>query len=441
MQNPGGASNLTHGPNRRHLLQAATAAAALFGISRSASAAEDASLKDAAALAPPLPPDSLFDRDPEAYWTRIRNDQFLLPEWRSFLNNGSLGIISRPVLNRITEYLVTAAALNRPEGYPRWGYETLDAEREEMAQYLGCKKDELAFVHNATEALSTFANGIDLKAGDEVVMTDQEHTSGKSGWRMREARYGISVREVKLPLPPKDPAQLADLMVSAIGPRTKVLFFSGMTSPTGLILPIRQICDAARAKGVITVVDGAHMHGQIAVKISDLGCDFFAGSPHKWMFAPAGSGILYAREDMQDRCWPLVVTGGWDDKKLKANRYMRLGTNNRATIEGMLAGLRFGRAIGHDRIYTRIHALAKTVRERAARLPYIDLLTPDNNTMYGSLVGIRFKKDPKLVYEETARKKIWISAGDRVRISTHVHTRPRDVHEFFDIVEARMGKA
>ncbi len=115
------------------------------------------------------------------------------------------------------------------------------------------------------------------------------------------------MREVAIPLPPKDPAQLADLMISAIGPKTKVISFGGILSAPGTIMPIREICDAARAKGVLTLVDGAHMHGQMPVKISDLNCDFFAGSPHKWMFAPAGSGFLYIREENLDRLWPLNV--------------------------------------------------------------------------------------------------------------------------------------
>ncbi len=418
---------------RRHLL--AGAAAGLFGLPATKAATS--------AGVPALPPNSLFQSDPESYWKRIRDEQFLLPDWRVFLNNGSLGIVSKPVLQRVTDYLAMAGALQMPEAYPRWGYETLDAEREEMAAFLGCTKDELAFVHNATEALSIFANGIEMKAGDEVVMTDQEHPSGRAGWRMREARYGIRVREVKIPLPPKDSAQLADVMIAALGPQTKVLFFSGMLSATGIVMPVRQICDAARAKGILTVVDGAHMHGQIACRISDLGCDFFAGSPHKWMFAPAGCGILYAREDMQDKCWPLCVTGGWDDKALKANRYMRLGTNNRATIEGMLAGLHFGRDIGHERVYARMHQLARLVRMRAARLSYIEVLTPDDDRMYGSLVSFRFRKDAKAAWEEVGRKKIWISGNgtDQVRISTHIHTRPQDIHAFFDTVESKMGKA
>jgi isopenicillin-N epimerase len=99
---------------------------------------------------------------------------------------------------------------------------------------------------------------------------------------MRQARHGIRVREVAIPLPPKSPEQMVDVLISSIGPRTRVLSFSGILTTTGLIMPVREICSAARDKGVITVVDGAHMHGQVPLRISDLGCDFFAGSPHKW---------------------------------------------------------------------------------------------------------------------------------------------------------------
>ena len=234
---------------------------------------------------------------------------------------------------------------------------------------------------------------------------------------------------------------MAELMISAIGPRTKIVSFSGIISPIGLIMPIREICDAARAKGVLTLVDGAHMHGQMALKLSDLHCDFFAGSPHKWMFAPAGSGFLYIREENLDRLWPLNVTGGWDDKNLKAGRFMRQGTNNRAMIEGMIAGLRFAQAVGPDRIYTRIHHLARQMYARAAKLPYIQLQTANDDRMFAALVSIKFNKDSGAVWQEAAKRKIFVSGGQQVRLSAHIHTRPSDIDELFDIIEDKMGRA
>jgi len=246
---------------------------------------------------------------------------------------------------------------------------------------------------------------------------------------------------VKIPLPPKSPEQLADLMIGAIGPKTRVLMFSGMTSPTGLIFPVREICDAARSKGVVTMIDGAHMHGQMPLKISDLHCDFFSGSPHKWMFSPAGVGFLYIREEWLDRLWPLNVTGAWDDKSLKAGRFMRFGTNNRALFEGMLAGMKFANDIGQERIYARIHQLARHTFDRARKLPYIELLTPDDDRMFAALVTIAFKKDASAVWAETSKRRIFVSGAQRVRLSSHIHTRPQDIDELFDIIESKLGRA
>jgi selenocysteine lyase/cysteine desulfurase len=135
------------------------------------------------------------------------------------------------------------------------------------------------------------------------------------------------------------------------------------------------------------------------------------------------------------------VTGGWDDKSLKAGRFMRQGTNNRAIFEGMMAGLHFAQAVGPERIYTRIHQLAQRTYERAAKVPSIELLTPKDDRMYAALVCIKFKKDAGAVWAETGKRKIFVSGGQQVRLSSHIHTRPSDIDELFDIIEAKMGKA
>ncbi len=408
--------------SRREALQAVPWAAALFGVPASV----------AAESPPALPDDRFLERRPEKYWAKIRDEQFLLPGWRAFLNNGSLGVAPRPVLKAVIDYLERSAALLMDE-YPRWGYEILEEYRAELASFTGCRTEELALTHNATEAMSIIAGGMSLKAGDEVVITDQEHPSGRCPWELRAARDGITVRKVNIPLPPESPEQLTDLIVSAIGPSTRVLSFSGITTTTGLVLPVRQICDAARAKGVTTVVDGAHMNGQIPFRISELGCDYFAGSPHKWLFAPAGCGLLYLREERLDRHFPLVATGAWDKLELKAARFMRVGTNNRAIFEGLMAGMRFAQRIGPERIYQRIHELARRTRERTRQLPYLELLTPDDERMYGAMVTFRLKlPDDKRLWQLCDERRIWTTKGNPLRISTHIHTRPSDLDLFFE---------
>lgn len=410
--------------NRREALRSLTYSAAIFGIP--AAAAGDVS---------PLPLSALGDKNQETFWRRLRDEQFLMPDVRAFLNTGSLGVVPRPVLKAVKDYLDKAAALNIDEGYPRWGYETLDDERAKLARFVGCKKDELAIVHNATEALAIIAGGMTLPRGAEVLITDQEHPSGRDPWKVRAAKGELTVREVALPLPPKNPAQLVDIVISAIGPKTRVLSFSGITSPTGLIMPIREICDAARDRGVITVVDGAHMTGQVPQRISDMHCDYFAASPHKWLFAPAGSGLLYISEQRLDEHYPVIATAKWDDHSLKAGRFMRFGTNNRAIVEGLMAGLSFAQAIGPERIFARIHELAMATYSRARELPYLELLSPEDDGMYGSLVTFQVRlPDTKLnkLWQLCDERLIWTTRNPRLRMSSHVHTRYSDLDLFFE---------
>jgi isopenicillin-N epimerase len=416
--------------NRREAIRNLTYSAALFGLPASVISAETTA----------LPGISLLDGDPDAYWNRLREEQFLMPGKRAFLNTGSVGVAPKPVVRAVCDYLEKSAGLHMEglhddDAYPRWGYETLDSYRSELARYVGCAKDELAFTHNATEAMSIIAGGMPLHKGDEILLTDQEHPSGREPWRVREAKGEVTVREVALPLPPESPGQLADIVVSAIGPKTRVLSFSGITSPTGLLMPIRDICDAARAKGVITVVDGAHMTGQVAYRIDDMGCDYFAGSPHKWLFAPVGSGLLYIREERLDLHYPVIATVGWDDKSLKAGRFMRFGTNNRAIIEGFMAGLHFAEAIGPERIYERIHDLAHATYARSRALPYTEMLSPEDDGMYGSLVTFRLKlPEQKLnrLWQLCDERLIWTTRNSQLRLSTHIHTRQSDLDLFFE---------
>ena len=416
--------------NRREAIRNLTYSAALFGLPASAIGAEATS----------LPGSALFDGDPEGYWNRLREEQFLMPGKRAFLNTGSVGVAARPVVQTVCNYLEQSAALQMEglhdeDAYPRWGYETLDQHRSELAKFVGCAKDELAITHNATEAMSIIAGGMPLDHGDEILITDQEHPSGYAPWRVREAKGEVTVREVALPLPPESPGQLADIVVSAIGPKTRVLSFSGITSPTGLLMPIREICDAAREKGVISVVDGAHMTGQVPYRIADMNCDYFAGSPHKWLFAPVGSGLLFIREERLDLHYPVIATAGWDDKTLKAGRFMRFGTNNRSIVEGFMAGLHFAQAIGPERIYQRIHELAHKTYVRARELPYTEMLTPEDDSMYGSLVPFRLNlPENKLsrLWQLCDERLIWTTKNPRLRISTHIHTRQSDLDLFFE---------
>jgi isopenicillin-N epimerase len=378
----------------------------------------------------------LLHSDSERFWARLRDEHFLLAPSRVFLNPGSLGVMPRSVLQAVTDSL-TRGAEYRSDVMHRWGYEALEAERSEMSDFLGCRLEELAFTHNCTEAMSYIANGLELQAGDEVLTTNQEHPGGSACWKLRQARHGIVVREVEIPLTPQGPEELADRILSAISPRTRVLSFSGVTSPTGLVLPAKEICRGARERGLIVVLDGAHMDGQVPVNLRDLGCDYFAGSPHKWLFAPPGCGLLFGRDNLLDALWPSVVSAGWDNKAgLHAARFMMTGTNNRSTIDGMIAGLRFLRNLGESVTFARMHHLARLTRGLAARRDYLEVITPDDSRLFQAMVSIRFKTDPgESLWSALVKANIHVLRGQRLRLSTQVHTRPSDIETFFAVCD------
>jgi selenocysteine lyase/cysteine desulfurase len=342
------------------------------------------------------------------------------------------------VILATNQYLEQGASYTKDE-YPRWGYEAMESHRDVLARFLGTSRGELALTHNATESMNLIASGMDLQRGDEVLLTDQEHPSGKGCWLLQQARRGIRVREAKLPVPPEREEDLLEVILREIRPETKVLSFSGITTHTGLRLPVKRICAAARERGLTTVVDGAHMPGQVPLRIDDLGCDAFAGSLHKWMLTPPGCGVLYVRKEFQTKLWPTIVVDGWQNAK-DAVKYMQLGCNNRAEWEGALAAVRWIEEIGRERIEKRIHQLARMTYERARQIPYLRVLTAADERLYGGMVAFEVDRpDYAPLWKKLAERKIWTLRGPKIRISTHIHTRPEDIERFFDTMKEVFG--
>ncbi len=308
--------------DRRHFLATTTGVAATLAFRNSLLA----QIEKAPAH---LPEPSLYQNNEDVYWAELRR-QFLIPEDEVYLNNGTVGSSPAPVLRAIFDGYSTTEKMDQqdPEDYPIWGYAAWNEFRDPLAAFVGCSRDEIALLRNATEANSYIANGIDLKAGDEVLMTDQEHPGGEHPWNLRAKRYGIVVKKVMLPKPVKSAAQVLNLFNDAITTRTRVMFFSHITTVTGVVLPAKDLCALARSKGILSAVDGAHVCGMMRLNIADLGCDLYSSSPHKWLQATKGSGFLYVRDEVIDRVWNTIATEGWDEPKLRAERFQRIGSSN-----------------------------------------------------------------------------------------------------------------
>jgi isopenicillin-N epimerase len=312
-----------------------------------------------------VPSPALYESDEDSYWAEIRK-QFLIPEDEVFLNNGTVGSSPAPVLRAVFDAYneIERMAPEDPEDYPMWGYGSprpFNQFRDPVAAFVGCSRQEIALLRSATEGINYVANGFDMKPGDEVLMTDQEHEHGEEPWHLKAKRYGVVVKKVALPKPLQNAEQVLNLFNAAMTPRTRVVFFSHITTETGVMLPVTELCALARAKGILSVVDGAQVTGMVRLNVKDLGCDAYCSSGHKWLQGPKGTGFLYVRDEVIDRIWNTLACQGWDDSKLRAQRFQQFGTSNVPCLWGLRAAIQFANQIGVDRIERRHRQLADYV--------------------------------------------------------------------------------
>src|SRR5262249_4786901 len=205
----------------------------------------------------------------------------------------------------------------------------------------------------------------------------------------------------------------------------------------------KEICDLARKHDILTHIDGAHGLGQIPVDLHELGCDFYATNGHKWLMAPKGTGALFIREEHLERLWAHTVTEQWRNYKLNACRFSYLGTSNLSVIVGVKAALDFFRAIGPERIYTRIHEMGRKVRDRLRKNPRVRLLNASADRFHAGLVSFAaVKGDLKRAKTECDARHIRIrywEEDERIRISTHIFTQQTGLNAFFDALAHGLG--
>ncbi len=255
----------------------------------------------------------------------------------------------------------------------------VESVRRDLATEFGCDPEEIAITRNASESLETLTFGTDLKAGDEVVVTNQNYPRMLTAWDQRARRDGIVVRTISFPVPPPSSGDVVERFRRAITPRTRVIEVTHITNLTGQILPVREIVRMAREKNVEVFVDGAHAFAHFPFRRDDLECDYYGTSLHKWLLAPIGTGFLYVKKEKQKKIWPLMAAPASMDGDIR--KYEEIGTHPAANHNAIAGALAFHRGIGAERKAARLRLLRDRWAKRLLETdPRVKVLTPLDDT-------------------------------------------------------------
>lgn len=381
------------------------------------------------------PSDAATDED---LWARIAQAYTVSPTLIN-LNNGGVSPQPKVVQDAVDRYYHYS---NEGPTYYMWG--VLDRGREplrrKLADLAGTSNEEVAVNRNTTEALGTVTYGLTLSKGDEVIMTKQDYPNMIQAWKQKELRDGIKIKWLNLELPIENDDTIVKAFIDATTSRTRVWHITHMINWTGQILPVKKLCDEARKRNIISIVDGAHTFAQMDFRIPDFNPDYFGTSLHKWLCAPFGTGMLYVKKENIAGLWPLFP----NDKPQSADirKFETLGTRSFAQEQAIGQAIDFHNAIGNKRKEERLRYLKNYWCEKVKQHPRVKLnvsLRPEYACALGnfSIDGIEPETiSSRMMLEHqiivTAIKWENISG---VRITPHVYTSLKDLDRFVEAVQ------
>ncbi len=376
----------------------------------------------------------------------LRED-FLLDRDIVHLNHGSFGASPRPVLE-YQQALRDALERDPVEFLGRRLPESLAAVRGRLAAYLAvADPDRLVLVANTTTALNAVASSLPLEPGDEIVITNREYGAMRLLWEETASRTGARLVVAALPVRVGGGDELLNAIWDAVTPRTRVLFFSHVTSETALVLPAEELCRRAREAGVITVVDGAHGPGQLPLELDALGADCYAGNGHKWLGAPKGSAFLYAGDELQTQLRPPVVSWGWGEGYQE--RFTWGGTDDPTAVLAIPAAIDYQDARDLGAVRRRCRGLARRTQDGILERFGGDRLAPDE-LQAPQMVAVPLPQgDPEVLQHELRERhgiEVPVHEVDGktlVRVSVAAYTTDEDCRQLVEALEtvARNAKS
>jgi isopenicillin-N epimerase len=303
----------------------------------------------------------------EDYWAVIQNS-FTVTRGIINLNNGGVSPSPRIVTEALVRYIWQQEDAT---AYTMWQILEPQSEtiRTGLAELFGCDREEIAITRNASESLEILLMGMDFKSGDEILTTTQDYPRMLTTLRQREKREGLKLKLIQIPIPPKNLDEITAAFAKGISNRTRLILMAHQVNITGQITPVKAVCDMARAKGIETIVDGAHSFAQFDFKQKDLGCDYFGTSLHKWLYAPKGTGLLYVKRDKIEKIWPLMAAESKQASDIR--KFEEIGTHSAAIKLAIGEALVFHNGIGGKRKEARLRYLSRYWMNKLKDVPKI----------------------------------------------------------------------
>jgi len=369
----------------------------------------------------------------DKFWNQIRTQYMLKPDYIN-LENGFYNFIPQPTLEKYIQHI---RDINYQGSYYMRTVQRDNKKRmaAKLAAVAGCSPEELIITRNTTESLDLVIAGQDWKAGDEALMAIQDYGSMLDMFEQVSQRYGVVLNKVSIPNLPASDEEIVSLYEKAITPKTKLLMIPHMVNITGHILPVRKICGMAHSKGVEVMVDGAHAFAHIQYKISELDCDYYGTSLHKWMSVPLGAGFLFVKKEKIAKTWPLIGDGTKDLSDIR--RLNHIGTHACATDLTIEDAIDFYNMIGAERKEKRLRYIQQYWTSRVKNVPKIIINTPtdDKRSCGIANVGIAGMTPADLAKRLMDEHKIFTVAIDTAnvhgcRITPNVYTSLEELDAF-----------
>ncbi|MGA2769552.1 MAG: aminotransferase class V-fold PLP-dependent enzyme [Bryobacteraceae bacterium] len=396
---------------------------------------DNAIARASAAVQGRTPEDVAADED---YWAEIRN-AFTIDRNIVNLNNGHVSPAPRVVQEAMRRYLEYSdmgpwhTMINVLE-------RQAEAVRRRLAEAAGCDPEEMAITRNASESLENVQYGIDLKPGDEVLTTNQDYPRMLTTFRQRELREGIVLKTISFPVPPPSMDDLYQRFERAVTPKTRLILVCHITNRTGQIFPVKRICQMAHARNIPVIVDGAHAFSHFPFRISDLECDYYGVSLHKWTCAPVGTGFLYVRKSRIASTWPLMACDQTQTNDIR--KFEEIGTHPAANHDAISEALVFNENIGIGRKAARLRYLRDRWANRLAQNPKCRTLHSRDPEQSCGIGFLSFNGADALKVHDALWSKYNILTAymphaeyTGLRITPHIYSTLRDIDFFSEAVE------